>query len=496
MTFSSDQQLFMLVTVFLSIFGVIGIYNLFLYFVIRRRVLLDYCVFVLALMAYTSVFLLDILKISVDISGLSISTAAFSAFGGLLFCRSFFNIRRSSYPRLNFAYASLLSIGLIIMLIQLLKVILSGNHPAWDSLTSTAAALLALFTVVLFAISAIALWKKESGARLFVSSMIPMVIGITIYVSYWLSIQSEQVIVPGYGLFISTTLFCSITIQMILYSVIIGYSLKTLEQEKLDLQKDANLKLQKEVIRQTQSLMKANEQIATQKNALEASNQMKNKLFSLVSHDLRSPMAGLVNLVDLLDQKDMSPEELKPISTYAKQKIRDSVLILNRILQWSHAQLDEVKVKKQAFGLEEVIDENISLYGDQLTQKQLVVKKALYSDQVYADREMIDSIVRNLLSNSIKFSHEAGTIHVDSEKSGMGLEVRITDEGVGMDPAWFNDLGQTKELHSSTGTKGEKGIGLGLIICRDFIQMNGGTLVCESEIGKGTTFVMTLASGD
>lgn len=105
---------------------------------------------------------------------------------------------------------------------------------------------------------------------------------------------------------------------------------------------------------------------------------------------------------------------------------------------------------------------------------------------------MIDTIIRNLMSNSIKFSNEQGTIHVQSKNLDSEIELRITDEGVGMDPNWFNKFPDVEEIHTNPGTKGEQGIGFGLIICRDFIQMNGGSLVCESELGSGTTFILTL----
>ncbi len=495
MTFSIDQQLFILATVFLSIFGVFGIYNLFLYFVIRRRVLLDYCVFVLSMIGFTAVVLLNILQVNLDLEGLSVIAAAFATFGGLLFSRTFFNIRHAHYPTLHYAYYTLLGLSLLVIGVQVLKSVFFVDEKFWNNITSIIAALLALSTIILFIISTVFLWKKESAAQLFVYSMTPLMIGISIYVSFWLSITiAGDDVSREDSLLLNTILFCSISLQMILFSVNIGYNLKKLELEKLALQKNINQKLTNEVDRQTQSLILANEQIEDQKNALEASNQMKNKLFSLVSHDMRGPLSGLAGLMDVLDQDKLPKEQFSKFASQLKDKIKDSVLVLNRLLQWSHAQLDEVKIHKETFSLDELIEENISLFQEQLDHKQIRVDRNLRGPNVYADREMIDTIIRNLISNGIKFTGEEKTLYISSVASGRNTELKIRDEGVGMNPDWFNHLAENEELHSEPGTDGEQGVGFGLIICRDFINMNGGSLVCESTLGQGTTFTMTLES--
>ncbi|MDW3196392.1 MAG: ATP-binding protein [Cytophagales bacterium] len=495
MTFSPDQQIFILVTVFLSIFAVIGIYNLSLYFVIRRRVLLDYCIFVFTLMVYTSLFVFDILGIDVDTGGLSIIAAAFAAFGGLLFSRSFFGIDRQSYPKVNIAYQVLIFLAWIIMIVEGINVLIFSNLGLVEIITSFAAAILALLTIALFIFAAIYLWNKEKSVRIFTYTLIPLILGTAYYVSNWLAISTAgETANPEVSLSANLILFSSITLQMILYSVIIGHSLKNLEKEKLELQKDINSRLHEEVKRQTASLLAANEEIADQKEQLEANSRMKNKLFSLISHDMRGPLNGLVGLVSVLDQNKIPKDQLAQFASQLKTKIKDNVMVLNRLLQWSHAQLEEVKVRKEGFSINELVNKNIALFGDKLTQKQLKVNSDLTGQDVYADREMIDTIIRNLIANGIKFTGEQKSLYISSRTIGEKTELKIRDEGIGMDPNLFNHFSANDELQSKPGTDGERGFGFGLLICRDFIKMNDGTLVCESEIDKGTTFTMTLDS--
>lgn len=497
MTFSPDQQLFILVTVFLSIFGVIGIYNLSLYFVIRRGVLLDYCIFVLTLMVYTSLFLFHLTGIAIDTNGLSVIAASFAAYGGLKFSRSFFGIKTQPYPRINQTYRGLMNLAWIIMLIEGVNLLFFNNTRIIEDITSYSAAILALLTISLYLIAAIYLWKKEKSVRIFTYTLIPLIIGTSIYVSNWLAYSStDQTINAEGSLTVNLILFGSITLQMVLYSVIIGFNLKNLEKEKLNLQKGINQRLKEEVEKQTSFLLAANQEIEDQKQQLEVSNRMKNKLFSLVSHDIRGPLNGLIGLVDVLDKDKIPKEQVSLFASQLKTKIRDTVLVLNRLLQWSHAQLDEVKVQKEVFSLSELVDENITLFEEQLINKQLSIHKELNGNDVYADREMIDTIIRNLIANGIKFTDEQKFLFISSNTTGQVTQLSIRDEGVGMNQDLFNRFFENEELHSEPGTDGERGFGFGLLICRDFINMNGGTLICESEIGKGTTFTMTLASAN
>lgn len=495
LTFSPDQQTFILVTVFLSIFGVIGIYNLSLYFVIRRRVLLDYCIFVLTLMVYTALFVLHSVGIEADTDGLSVIAASFAAYGGLLFSRSFFGIKNRSYPKINRAYQLLMGLAWLIMVVESVNILFFQSDSQVQIFTSFTAAFLALLTLILFVVAAIYLWNREKSVRVFTYTLIPLIIGTSIYVSNWLAYSaSGETASPEVSITVNLILFSSITLQMVLYSVIIGFNLKNLEKEKLDLQKGINKRLEEEVEKQTAFLVSANQEIEDQKQQLEASNRMKNKLFSLVSHDMRGPLNGLVGLVEVLDKEKIPKEQISLFASQLKTKIRDSVMVLNRLLQWSHAQLDEVKVRKETCSLNELIDENLALFEEQLANKQLKVTKDLKGTDVFADREMIDTIIRNLIANGIKFTGEKKSLFISSQTSGKITELKIRDEGVGMNPDWFNHFSEDDELHSEPGTDGERGFGLGLLICRDFIKMNGGTLVCESEIGNGTTFTMTLES--
>lgn len=221
----------------------------------------------------------------------------------MLFSRSFFGIDRLSYPKIDVAFQVLISLAWIIMISEGVNILFYHNLAPVEIITSFAAAILALLTIALFIFAAIYLWSREKSVRIFTYTLIPLIIGTGCYVSNWMAYSTAgETANPEISLSVNLILFSSITLQMVFYSVMIGYNLKTLEKEKLDLQKGINTPLNEEVKRQTASLVAANEEIADQKEQLEANNRMKNKLFSLISHDMRGPLNRLVGLVSVLDQ--------------------------------------------------------------------------------------------------------------------------------------------------------------------------------------------------
>lgn len=345
--------------------------------------------------------------------------------------------------------------------------------------------------LILSFVVSFSLWSKEKLARLYFYTNLPMIAAAAAYVLIWFAQQSE-----GGGEtndpYIRVFIFSGMTAQMVLFSVFVGYKIKNIEKEKLQLERNINQKLQEEVDTQTSSLKEAMEEVELQRNELQQLNDLKNKLFTLVAHDLRNPLQNLSSLIDLLEKNLLDPEKMAEFTHRTKIGLSESMVVMERLLHWSYKQLDGIHIQPESIDLKgmvaDVKNELKSLSGN----KHIKIESDIKESQIFFDRDMLRVILRNLLSNAIKFSHEGGAIQVTSRMNEKLLYVAVEDHGVGMNPIWYEELVKTGKPEVKSGTKGEKGNGFGLLITKDFVEMNGGTLHCESEENKGTTFTFQL----
>lgn len=232
--------------------------------------------------------------------------------------------------------------------------------------------------------------------------------------------------------------------------------------------------------------------IEKQNKELEQLNHIKDKLFSLISHDLRGPVNSCSSLLELMNSKDISEQEFKSLSQVLTLQIGDVKDLLNDLLDWSKSQLDGLKAKPEKISLKAIVFENFKLFEVQASHKQLTLKNQLQSSEyVWSDVNMTKVIMRNLISNAIKFSNEGGVIEVLGTKRDGFFEFSVKDNGVGI-----KDEDQSKifdkQIYTTIGTKNEKGTGLGLMLVKEFVQRNRGEVTVESELGKGSTFKFTL----
>ncbi len=237
--------------------------------------------------------------------------------------------------------------------------------------------------------------------------------------------------------------------------------------------------------------------LTTFQNAeLEKLNRIKTKFFSIVSHDLRSPLATLKMLFTLYKSGDLSDSELKDVM----QRLEDATLttstFLDNLLEWSRSQLDGVIIKPVLFHAKNIIDENIALIDATVKLKELVVANQVTTDvQVFADPNMISVVIRNLLSNSVKFCKSGDFITINAILKGDKVLISVSDTGMGISEKDKDKL-FTLEHTSTIGTSGEKGYHIGLILCKEMVDQNHGTIWVETEIGKGTTFWIELPNSD
>jgi signal transduction histidine kinase len=220
-------------------------------------------------------------------------------------------------------------------------------------------------------------------------------------------------------------------------------------------------------------------------------NASKDKFFAIISHDLRNPINTVVGLTELLE-KNVEKNNFKSVGEYAKyikqstQKIKN--LLLN-LLDWSISQSGRMEFKPSENRLTTIIQEVLDLFEEMLKQKQLTVEfTGIENDHVIIDRDMISSVVRNFITNAIKFSYPEGKIVISCEGSGESIVFRISDNGVGMTPEILNGLFKIGETISNKGTNNEAGTGIGLLLCKEFIEKHKGEIIVESEVGKGSTF--------
>jgi PAS domain S-box-containing protein len=240
---------------------------------------------------------------------------------------------------------------------------------------------------------------------------------------------------------------------------------------------------------------KNEEQVLKYAEELKNLNASKDKFFSIISHDLRSPFNSLLGLTEFISHyyDEMNPSEIKSsiLNVYnSAQQVYN--LILN-LLEWSMLQSGRLKVEKGVINLAELGVEIINLYKDAADNKKLeLVNNINENILVYADKYMIDTIIRNFVSNSIKFTNSGGKIIIKGVINGDNAEVSVTDTGIGISLENQKNLFRIDEQFRRDGTANEKGTGLGLILCKEFIEKNNGVLWVESEEGKGSRFSFTV----
>ena len=229
-----------------------------------------------------------------------------------------------------------------------------------------------------------------------------------------------------------------------------------------------------------------------------ALNSTKDKFFSIIAHDLRSPFQSLLSSTELLSTEieSLTQEEIISFSSGLHDDLKNLLALLDNLLQWSLMQRNLLKYKPETLNLYEVVNKTIEMLNQSAVKKNISISNNVANGTlVYADVDMVHSIVQNLIINAIKFTNAKGKITVSSTKKDGHIEVYVQDSGIGIDLERSSDMFNIYTLSSSTGTAGERGTGLGLSLCKEFVERNGGKIWVESELGKGTKFAFTLNRG-
>jgi two-component system sensor histidine kinase/response regulator len=239
----------------------------------------------------------------------------------------------------------------------------------------------------------------------------------------------------------------------------------------------------------------AEEALKKSESRLSELNATKDKFFNIIAHDLKSPFNSIVGFSNLLIEQ-VRGKNYEGIGRYAgiiEQSSNRAMDLLMNLMEWARSQTGRMEFNPEYFEMVSVITETALLFDDIATQKTISIVSNLPANApVFADKAMISTVLRNLISNTIKFTHSGGRIIISAYKTQNQVKVSVSDNGVGISEANIQKLFSIDENHSTSGTNKEKGTGLGLILCKEFIEKNEGNIWVESEEGNGSTFYFTL----
>lgn len=246
---------------------------------------------------------------------------------------------------------------------------------------------------------------------------------------------------------------------------------------------------------QNEELQLARDKAEESEAHLRELNATKDKIFSIISHDLRSPFCSIIGFSNLLTEH-VAKRDYDGIVEYARI-IRDSswrvMDLLVNLLEWSNTQTGKMEYNPEYIDLVALITEAMALSSEGARQKSLNISTDLPDNiNVFADKAMISTILRNLITNALKFTHPAGQIKISAVPKQDEVMVSVSDNGVGMTKSTIEKIFRFEESFSTPGTQKEQGTGLGLLLCKEFVSKLGGKIWVESKLGKGSTFYFTI----
>lgn len=220
-------------------------------------------------------------------------------------------------------------------------------------------------------------------------------------------------------------------------------------------------------------------------------NSFKDKLFSIIAHDLRGPLASLKGVVDLLNDGDIEFKSTREVFFSLGKQLDYTFQLLNNLLHWSANHIKKREFYPQVITLSEIIDSILQILEPLSQTKNVVIANKIEADtEVFFDKETLNIVIRNLISNALKYTPKNGTIKIFSEPSINGIDLHILDSGIGMDLEEQKNLFVYKSFHSRPGTNKEKGTGIGLLLCKELMELSGGSIRVVSSPGKGSDFIL------
>jgi len=331
------------------------------------------------------------------------------------------------------------------------------------------------------------LYHKYRPALYYLAAWITLLIAALIFTMNNLGFVTGYLSINYLGLMIGCVL------QVLFISFALGERLNVLVKENQRAKELELIRGMEEYEKLEQVVQARTEEIQHQKERLEETNRIKDKLFSVVSHDIKGPLSSLKLSLLLAKTGTLKPEEFNHVVAGIETHMEQTTEFIDNLLQWARIQLRGIMYEPAAVNLEKLIDETITLLKPELQEKKIALEKVGFEGTMMAhvDMNMIRSVFRNLLTNAIKFTPANGVILIHVLTEPETLTVSIQDTGVGI-PAANQERLFSLDGITTKGTRQEAGTGLGLILCKEFVERNKGKIWFESEEGRGTTFYFSL----
>jgi signal transduction histidine kinase len=337
-------------------------------------------------------------------------------------------------------------------------------------------------SMYLFVVLIRAVVKKREGAIIMLSGF------LVLFMTAINDILHANIIIQTRH-FIHHGMFIFILAQSYLLSHKFAKSFRISEKLRLELD-EYSFNLTKMVKRRTSEL-------ETALDDLKKSNATKDRFLEITAHDLRGPLSGFRDLTGIMDEEydDLPDAAMAEMIKALKKTSSEIYKLLNNLLEWSRIQRGGVEYNPQNFKISEVIYSVINLHNNAIAARQLNIKVEIDEeyDEVFADYNMINTVVRNLLNNAIKYSHDAGNVNIEIKNhDNRFVQFSICDNGVGISDEKKKKIFQIDTKVATAGTKGEKGTGLGLILCKEYVELNEGKIWFDSLPGSGSVFYFTI----
>ena len=255
------------------------------------------------------------------------------------------------------------------------------------------------------------------------------------------------------------------------------------------------LKTNKLLQAQNEQISLVNKQLSESEMNLKELNATKDKFFSIISHDLKNPFSSLLSMSESISENFQHTDDEDKLTIFTKihQSVKHIYSLLNNLLTWSRNQSERISFEPVEFNLSKLIEININLHRI-AAEKKGIKLVANYQEDIlaYADREMINTVLRNLISNAVKFSTNDSSIEIETKKENYHIKVLVKDQGIGISEENLQRLFRIDVKFKATGTAGEKGTGLGLVLCKEFVEKNKGKIKVDSILGEGSVFSFTI----
>ncbi len=280
-------------------------------------------------------------------------------------------------------------------------------------------------------------------------------------------------------------------LKVITYILVGAFALASTFLLLIYLKRKSRIKYTKELEEKNKQIQEKNDAILSQSKNLEEINMVKDKLFSIVSHDLKDSVTSIKGFIDLLKDGSLSNDEFNELIPELSENADNASLLLFNLLNWSKSQMESLEPKPEYFNIKDVFGDKIKLVEQKIEKKKIILVDETKDDTVFADRSMVEIIIQNLLTNAVKFCHEGDVISIsNSAQNGKSL-FYIKDTGVGISEENQEKLFKSNSF-TTIGTTNEKGTGLGLTICKELVELNHGKIWVESSVNIGSKFYVEL----